>query len=289
MPNMIHHVESALRNYTAMKQELSVLEFELKRLTMPLDPDSIESMVFTHAGGEWVSGSFHSDKTADIVTRHVDGQRDAKYHALKNVICNMRMELRRLEHYLSLLPKDEADVIEWFYFEKLSWSEILEKATATQRTMQRRRQRGFDKLVSFYTMVDKLPNYADEARMRVRFISYVHEEQYLHCLEHVLTENRTPGLDAMLYIISGCNELWNAGADTFVDFASGEVISQESISNSFSEEGAKLLRLAYCFADGLKMNRGQLLHTLYTYFSGLDLVHLELAIEAMRLALFSSF
>lgn len=286
MSDIRNHVESMLNNYTNMVNELNVLEFEMRSITASLDPRVIENMVFSRPDSERVSGSFHSDKTANIVIEHVDSQRNAKYHALKNLIYNMRLEVRRLEHYLSLLPKEESDVIKWFYFEGLSWAAITKKDIVTQRTMQNRRQRGFDKLVSHYSVVDKLSFQTDDIRMKVRFISYVHEEQYIQCLDRA-GNHRAPGIEAMLYIISGCNELWNAGPDTFFDFETGKVIIQESVTASYSRGSAKLLRLAYCYAHGLKLDQRQLLHVLHSYFSGLEHIHLELAIEAMRLALLS--
>jgi len=286
MSDIRNHVESMLNNYTNMVQELKILEFEMKNITTSLDPRVIENMVFSHPDNERVSGSFLSDKTANIAIEHVDSQRNARYHAMKNLIYNMHLEVRRLEHYLSLLPKEESDVIKWFYFEGLSWAAITKITLVTQRTMQRRKQRGFDKLVGYYSVVNKLSIQVDDIRMRVRFISYVHEEQYIKCLDRA-KKDLAPGVKAMLYIISGCNELWNAGPDTFFDFETGEVIPQESITATYSDEGAKLLRLAYCYAYGLKMDQRQLLHVLYNYFWGLEHIHLELAIEAMRLALFS--
>jgi len=286
MSDIKKHVEFILDNYTEMIKELNVLEFELENMSTSLDSNAIENRVLSRSNSEWVSGTFQSDKTADIVIEHVDSQRNAKYHALINLIRNMRLETRRLEHYLTLLPEEEADVIRWFYFEELSWAAITKKTLATQRTMQRRRQRGFDKLVKYYSVVDRLSGQTDDIRMKVRFISYVHEEQYIQCLGRV-KGYRTPGTEAVLYIISGCNELWNAGPDTFFDFETGEVIPQEAMTAAFSSKGAKLLRLAYCYAGGLKLDQEHLLHMLRSYFSGLENIHLELAIEAMRLALFS--
>ena len=286
MSDIRKHVESTLKNYTKMVQELRVLEFELDNLNTPLDSRAIESAVLSRPNNEWVSNSFRSDKTSDIVVDHIDSQRNAKYHAFINLIRNMCLETRRLEHYLTLLPEEEADVIRWFYFEELTWAAITKKTLATQRTMQRRRQRGFDKLVKYYSVVDRLSGQTDDIRMKVRFISYVHEEQYIQCLGRV-KGYRTLGTNAMLYIISGCNELWNAGPDTFFDFETGEVIPQEAMTAAFSSKGAKLLRLAYCYAGGLKLDQEHLLHLLRSYFSGLENIHLELAIEAMRLALFS--
>lgn len=287
MSNIKKHVESLLKNHSSMIRELKVLEFEMKNLSMPLASEIIEGLVFSHTMGERVSGSFISDKTANIAIEHVDSQRNAKYRALSNVIFNIRQEVRRLEHCLSLLPKEEEEVIRWFYFDALSWDAITDKTLVTQKTMQRRKKRGFEKLVSYYSIVDKLSDQSSDICMKTRFISYVHEEQYSQCLKRVRKEHQTPGIAAMLYIISGCTELWNAGVDTLFNFKEGKPIPQEAITDTYSVKGAKLFRLAYCYAYGVKLDQKQLLHMLQNYFSGLEQIHLELAIEAMRIALFS--
>ena len=154
MSEMKKRVESMLKNYPAMTKKLKVLEFEMEFITKSLHPNIIENLVFSHTGEERVSGSFRSDKTANIAIEHVDSQRDERYYALKNRIDNIRQELRRLEHYLSLLPKEEAEAIRWFYFEGLSWDAIAEQTLVTQKTMQRRRKRGVDTLIHYYSIAD---------------------------------------------------------------------------------------------------------------------------------------
>jgi len=284
MSDIRKHVESTLKNYTKMVQELRVLEFELDNLNTPLDSRAIESAVLSRPNNEWVSNSFRSDKTSDIVVDHIDSQRNAKYHALINLIRNMRLETRRLEHYLTLLPEEEADVIRWFYFEDFNWPTITAKALASQSTMQRRRRRGVERLAGFYSVLNEINK--EDMRMKAQFTGYLHEEQYTHCIE-LAGDIRNPGIDAMLYIISGCNELWNAGPESFLNFKTGKIIPSESMTEEFSDNGAKLLRLAYCFAQGLEL--GRLLDVIRLYFPGLEHVHLELAIEAIRLALFSEY
>jgi hypothetical protein len=278
------HVESILNSYPDMKQQLKALRYEMDILQKTLDPGMIEDKVFAHSGGERVSSSQPRNQTADIVIEHVDGQRDARYHALKSIMYTMGLEVRRLEHHLALLPKEEADIIRWFYFDGLSWASIAKKTSLTIRSAQRRRKCGLDGLVNFYSVTDDLPLRADDARMKARFISYLHEERYSQCLERMEGTMRTPGTDAMLYIISGCNEFWNAGVDAFVNFETWELIPQEDMTESFSVQGAKLLRLAYCFAHEVAVER--LPNVINGYFPGLEYVHLELAIEAMRIALF---
>jgi len=70
--------------------------------------------------------------------------------------------------------------------------------------------------------LDKLDSQQD-IRTRMHFISYIHEEQYAHCTK-LAVGNLSSGKRAMLYIISGCHELWQAGPENFFDFETGTVV-----------------------------------------------------------------
>jgi hypothetical protein len=86
----------------------------------------------------------------------------------------------------------------------------------------------------------------------------------------------------MMYLISGCNELWNAGIDNFFDFETWEAKQPGDAMESLSSQGAKLIRLACCYA--LDFNPHHISQLLNSYFPGLEYVHLELAIESLRVA-----
>lgn len=286
MQEIRKNIEGILKSHNDRKQQLKALEYELGLLQQTLRPETIEGKVYAHYGGERVSGAQPSDKTADIVIEHFDRQRDARYHALKSVTYTMGIEVRRLEHYLSLIPSEESDIIRWCYFEGLSWAEIAQRTALTIRTLQRRRKHGLDGLIKLYSTVDSLPLNGTDARTYVRFVSYVHEERYVQCLERMKGSSRNLGIEAMAYLIAGCNELWDAGIDSFLNFETWELMPQEDRAESFSTQGAKLFRLACCFAREVAVNR--LSHYINGYFPGLEHLHLELAIEAIRLVLFSS-
>jgi len=120
-------------------------------------------------------------------------------------------------------------------------------------------------------------------RTKPCFISYIHEERYRLCIERVL-KRQPPGAGALFYIISGCDELWKAGVETFFDFEKGAAISAGEDGNTLSENGSNLLRLGYYLVSGF--SRDSLIQNLGNYIAGLEYVHLELAIEALKLALY---
>ena len=148
-------VESILFKYSFMKNKLTILEFELRNLTPALRADIIEGNTFALSGNERGSGFHISDRTADMVVDHVDRQRDGRYYALTAMVHDLNRETTRVEYYISLLPEEEAAVIRWFYFDGLPWAKITEKADVVQRTLERRKKRGLDKLVYYYSILDK--------------------------------------------------------------------------------------------------------------------------------------
>jgi hypothetical protein len=281
MKDIKEQVEKILKNYPEMKQQLQVLKYELEALQPTLDPRTIENNVFAYYGGERVSNSKPSDKTADLVINHVDNQRNAKYHTLHNVIYTIGTEIRRLEYYISLLPKEEAEIIRWFYFEGLTWTTITNKAFKSQSTAQRCKNNGFNTLVRFYSTLDNLSEKYDCFQTVVRFVSYLHEERYLQCQARLTGEAQFPSIEAMIYLISGCNELWSAGIDTFFDFETQKMKQFESAVESFNSQSVKLLRLANCY--GLGFNTHDVSHLINNYFTELEHMYLELAIESLRL------
>lgn len=283
MKEIKKQVEFILHNYITMKREVQVLEFELKRITTSLHPEIIEGLILSHSDQEHVNGSYHSDKTAEIAVEHFDSQINGEYHALRTLISNMRSELYRLDFYLSLIPEKEAEVIRMFYIEGLTWTQITEKTLCAPRSMQRSKEQGLEQLIHYYTILDKLDAQKLDIRTKVRFVGYIHEERFMECLERI-GENMRTGTEAALYIMAGCNELWQAGVDTLFDFEAG-VIKSDAINDiPLSDNGAKLLKLADHFT--LHFDKGNTVNVLRYYFPGLEYVHLELAIEAIKLALF---
>jgi len=281
MNEMKTQVVNILQSYMTMKREVQVLIFELQRFAPNLHSETIKNLTFSNPNYERVSSSRLSDKTANIAIEHYDSQINGAYHAIRTLISNMQFELSRIGYYLSLIPNDEALVLKLFYFERVTIAKISTTIHRSQRTVHRMKDSAFEKLMRYYTILDKMDPDSLDIRTRVRFIGYIHEERFSSCLKRT-AKRRTPGIEAMLYIFCGCNELWQAGIDTFFDFEAGATIS--CAGNAFSDNGRKLLSLAYHLANSF--DRNNLVHDLRYYFPDLEYVHLELAIEALKAALF---
>jgi hypothetical protein len=202
---------------------------------------------------------------------------------LYGVTLNKPLIAIALEYYMSLLPKDEAAVIKRFYFAAQSWVAIAENAGVVQRSLERRKKRGLEKLTQYYSILFGGEPNGSAAWLRPRFISYIHDERFAYCLGKA-NRKLGQGTRAMLYIISGCNELWQAGVETFFDFSKGKMKSDAACDCALTDNCEILLRLAYHLA-GIQ-DRGNLISAIGCYFQDLEYVHFELATEAVKMVIF---
>lgn len=124
---------------------------------------------------------------------------------------------------------------------------------------------------------------SESIQAQICFVSYIHKERFASCLKRA-GSNASPGVQAMLYILAGCNELWAVGPEAFFDFDTGTVIVGEDKLPDISEDTVNLLRLALRFAR--ISERKQLFRIPGSYFSSLKFLHYELGLEALKLALF---
>ncbi len=272
-----------LKNYAAMKSEVKALEFEMKSFDANAHAGAIENMPFSHSPREHAGCCMRGGKTANIAHKDCDSQSNGEYRALRTLICNIRNALCRIDYHLSLLPKKEAIVIKMFYLKKLTWEQIADRTLWAPRSLQRYKGKGLEQLAIFYAALDGIDVDNLPVRAKVRFVSYIHEERFAGCLRRAGSD-REPGAEGLLYILSGCNELWNAGAESFYNFETGATIKIFSGVDNITAISRQLLMLGYHLANGF--DRASLVHTLQGYFPGLEHIHLELAIEAVKLALY---
>jgi hypothetical protein len=283
MKEIRKRVEQILLNYPNMQREVKVLLFELQRFSPIIHADRVTDLTFAQSFREHVSAPGHSDKTANMAIDHFDAQINGEYHALRTIIGNMQHELRRVDYYLTLIPENEAAIIRSFYFCGISLGQMAETSQCSLRSLERHKAKGLENLVHCYSMLDKWDMGMYGVMAEMRFISYLHEERFARCLELAKVE-MSLDVKAMLYIISGCNALWDYGIEKCFDFETGTPMGEPGDVSELPEDTRALLALAHHLAKGL--NSEDIVHTLRYYFTDLEFVHLELAIEALRLALF---
>lgn len=283
MKNTKEQVEYILRSYSNMQKEAHVLEYELQKLTRPLHPDTIEGIVLSHSNGERVTGPMPGDKTANLAIEHVDKQRNKEYQAISALLRDIKMEIHRLDYYLTLLPPKTSEAISLYFFQNKSSYEIAEEVHVSRQTVNRRLKKGVSELITFYAVLDKVDPSKMDVGTRARFVSYLHGERFTQCMDR-LGKNRGKCAEAVLYLLTGANELWNTGIDALFDFEQG--VSRKDAIKDMELSGAAvmLFRLARYFDTDFPKKES--MPALRAYFSSMDFLHLELAVEAVKLAFF---
>lgn len=147
------YVIQQLQDHNKICKEISVLEFELKAL-LPIDSnDLIESMTFMHLAAETVQSSSISDKTASIALNYQQIGQTQVHEAVQQIFVQLnqsKLQVERLELYLSTLAPEISDILRQHYFDELTWEEIANRNCSCLRTIKNRRERGIEQLTKLY-------------------------------------------------------------------------------------------------------------------------------------------
>ena len=118
-----------LTDYPELKRKINLLRYELEHPATVTPEDLLESMNFAKGTGEGHPSGSVSNKTLYIAMNY-------KYEAEKmntdNVseilsrLLPLEQQAKKIEYYLSLLSRDEQEVIRRFFFERESLNSISE-------------------------------------------------------------------------------------------------------------------------------------------------------------------
>lgn len=147
------YVIQQLQNHNKIRKEISVLEFELKALLPINSNDLIESMTFMHLAAETVQSSSISDKTASIALNYQQVSQMQIHEAVQQILAQLnesKLQVERLEFYLSTLTPEISDILRQHYFDELTWDEIANRNCSCLRTIKNRRERGIEYLAKLY-------------------------------------------------------------------------------------------------------------------------------------------
>ena len=147
------YVLRQLQDHNKLRKEISVLEFELKAL-LPIDSnDLIETMTFMQPATETVQSSSISDKTASIALNYQQVGQTQVHEAVQQIFAQLnesKLQVERLEFYLSTLAPEISDILRQHYFDELTWEEIANRNCNCLRTIKNRRERGIEHLAKLY-------------------------------------------------------------------------------------------------------------------------------------------
>ena len=148
-----------LKSYTAMKRRIEQLRFELDNCYTIGEGELIENLALgvNPDGRGYKCGGHPSDKTLAIASRYRGIKNRMESEALGDIWRELRLfevEVARLEHYVSLLPDMEGEVIKSIFFERKSWAETQGAMMVSEKTLSRHRKRAIDELAMMYSYLD---------------------------------------------------------------------------------------------------------------------------------------
>lgn len=122
--------EMMMKEYSNMKRELSILEFQLQQFKGASEDDIIMSMHFSHQEGDRVQTSTLSDKTASVAMNYkkvLDRENDEWFAFLRNRYHFLREELDFFEHSVEQLEGSLSGIIRDLLNKELTWDYIAGK------------------------------------------------------------------------------------------------------------------------------------------------------------------
>ena len=118
----------ALKDYPEKVKRIAILRLELDHPLQVSERELIESLSLTRPPTETTGKNGQiSNKTMMIALQLQD-------------------TTERMDHLLTLLTKEQSDVLRGFYFEKRPWAELEKEYNLTQRALLNRRDSGLEEL-----------------------------------------------------------------------------------------------------------------------------------------------
>jgi len=163
MTDITKKVVGLLKSYPAKKRRIEQLLYEMGSKQIIDENELIGSMALgAHTESQrYQNGGHLSDRTAAIALHY----NNVRIHMEGDIASDIRSELRvlikdvdRLEYYVSLLGKNEADVIRLLYFEGKHWADTEECLNISERTLFRLRKSAIKELASMYELLQSVGN-----------------------------------------------------------------------------------------------------------------------------------
>ena len=154
------YVIELLKSHSAKKRKIEQLKFELKNPATVEEKELIETLSIGERALENGGKSNRiSDKTMTIALQYQDAAQRINIETINAIMLELRTletDVERLEHYISLLDKKLANVINLFYFENKTWPDLEKELHLSKRTLMHQRDEAVAALVSMYSYINKL-------------------------------------------------------------------------------------------------------------------------------------
>ena len=151
--------EEMFKNYTKMRQEMTVLEFKIKDFQGIRKEDVIESMNFSKPQGERVQESMVSDKTgkaAAYYRRVADRLDDEYFDELFRRYLYLKEEIDFFGFLTTQLSGRLPEFVRDMVMEQMNWNDLMGKYCISYSTVGRYRKKAAMEMNQMYEFRDEV-------------------------------------------------------------------------------------------------------------------------------------
>ncbi|MCD7752134.1 MAG: hypothetical protein LUI10_10420 [Lachnospiraceae bacterium] len=155
---MSERIIDLMKQYPEKKQELAVLQVQIKNFKGVTEDEVIDSMQFSSPQGERVQSSDISDKTARVAISYRERTKqinDEWYSYLVEQYTTLRDELEFFEFALTQLSGQLSGIMHDLVIGQCTWEQVMEHYHISRKTLWRYRQKAITELDRLYEMRDR--------------------------------------------------------------------------------------------------------------------------------------
>ena len=143
-----------LEEYRKNIRKIAQLRYELEHPSLVSPAEMMEAMTFakgTREGSRPVG--YVSDKTLYIAMNYQEAAASLNDESREEIVSKLiplEREVDRLEHYIQLLPTQQATLLRCHFFDGVGWSELCAEMRLSPKTLRKLREEAVDALTEMY-------------------------------------------------------------------------------------------------------------------------------------------
>lgn len=155
---MSERIEKIMRDYGIMRRDLAVVEHELNNFRGITPQEVLDSMQFSHPGGDRVQTSNISDKTCNVAINYMARLEQINRDWLKHLAdeyMDLKEELDFFDIAVSQLSGYLPGLIHDLVVERETWDAVAEKYHICRKTVANARKKAIEELDAIYAKHDQ--------------------------------------------------------------------------------------------------------------------------------------
>lgn len=152
--NIKSRIIKLLEEYPQNIRRIAQLRYELTHPSIVSPTEMMEAMAFAKGTGEGFRPTgYISDKTLYIAMNYRETATQLNDDSRKEIVSKLiplEQEVDRLEHYIQLLPTQQATLLRRHFFDGVGWNELCTEMRLSPKTLRKLREEAVDALAEMY-------------------------------------------------------------------------------------------------------------------------------------------